>query len=71
MKEIQLIRVFGYLLRQVALYGRERGLEISDSLAIALVLVSVKPIEKSVTPPIVLPSLSDKEQGFIHITLAS
>ena len=40
------------------------------SLAVTLIKVCVKPVEQNVTPPIVLPSLSYKEQSLIHITLA-
>ena len=69
-KEVQVIWIFGYLLRQVALYGRKRGLEVGDCFAVTLVKVGIKPVEKSVTSPIVLPSLSYEEQGFVHIILA-
>lgn len=61
---------FGYLLRQVTLYGRKRGLEVGDCFAVTLIKVGIKPVEKSVTSPIVLPGLSYEKQGFVHIILA-
>ena len=70
-KKIKLVRVFGYLLRQVALHGRKRGLKVGDSLSVSLIQVGSKPVEKSITSPIVFPCFSYKEQGFVHIALAS
>lgn len=70
-KKIKLVRVFGYLLRQVALHGRKRGLKVGDSLSVSLIQVGSKPVEKSITSPIVFPCFSKGEQGFVHIALAS
>ena len=69
-KEVQVIWIFGYLLRQVALYGRKRGLEVGDCFAVTLVKVGIKPVEKCITPPVILPGLSYEKQGFRHVVLA-
>ena len=45
-------------------------MEVCDGFAVTLIKVGIKPVEKSVTSPIVLPSLSYEEQGFVHIILA-
>ena len=45
-------------------------MEVCDGFAVTLIKVGIKPVEKSVTSPIVLPSLSYEEQGFVHIALA-
>lgn len=44
-------------------------MEVCDGFAVTLIKVGIKPVEKSVTSPIVLLSLSYEEQGFVHIAL--
>ena len=58
--------------RHEATTTRVRPLYRADSCLFVLRITcrSIKPVEQSITFPIVLPSLSHKEQSFIHITLA-
>lgn len=58
--------------RHEATTTRVRPLYRANSCLLVLRITchSIKPIEESITSPIVLPSLSHKEQSFIHITLA-
>ena len=60
---------FGYLLRQVTMYGRKRGLEVGDCFAVTLIKVGIKPVEKSVTSPIVLQVFLTKNKALGMLSL--